>query len=133
MVGNCSMISQYKHTENAKPVEQCHTPVIECPDKVEADKIFQIKISLGNGTGHPDTTEHHVRRLSLYYSDSEGRTVRQITGVEFESHSPDRDALSRYETIVDAKIAQSGLLHAMAYCNLHGLAEAIKQITVFKT
>ncbi len=109
---------------------QSHTPVIECPERVEADKIFQIKISLGDGAGHPDTTEHHICRISLYYSDSDGKTVRQITGVEFESHSLGRDALSRYETTVDAKIAESGVLHAMAYCNVHGLAEAIRQITV---
>jgi superoxide reductase len=109
-----------------------HTPIIECPEKVEAGKIFQIKISLGNGTGHPDTNEHHVRRISLYYSDSEGKTVRQIAGVEFQSHHPGKEALSRYETMVDAKFDESGMLHAMAYCNVHGLAEAIKQITVIQ-
>jgi len=118
------------HLKTTERKPHSHIPVIECPDKVEADKIFQIKISLGDGAGHPDTNEHHVRRFSLYYSDSEGKTVRQITGVEFQLHSPGKDALSRYETIVDAKIAQSGMLHAMAYCNVHGLAEAIRQITV---
>ena len=118
---------------NLKTMERntdSHTPVIECPDKVEAGKIFRIKLSLGNGTGHPDTTEHHICRVSLYYSDSDGKTVRQLAGVEYDSHSPERDALSRYETTIDAKISESGVLHAMAYCNVHGLAEAIRQITV---
>jgi superoxide reductase len=124
------MTKSPSYLQTAERKTRSHTPVIECPDKVEADKIFQIKISLGDSTGHPDTNEHHVRRLSLYYSDSDGKTVRQITGVEFQSHSPGKDALSRYETIVDAKITESGILHAMAYCNVHGLAEAIRQITV---
>jgi superoxide reductase len=127
------MTKSPSHLKPAERKTQSHTPVIGCPDKVEADKIFQIKISLGDSLGHPDTNEHHVCRVSLYYSDSEGKTVRQIAGVEFQSHSPGKDALSRYETIIDAKIAESGVLHAMAYCNLHGLAEAIRQITVFKT
>jgi superoxide reductase len=124
------MTEPYPQLRTKERKVRSHTPVIECPEKVEAGKIFQIKISLGDGTGYPDTTEHHIRRVSLYYSDNDGKTVRQIAGVEFDSHSPNRDALSRYETIVDAKITESGILHAMAYCNVHGLAEAIRQITV---
>ena len=110
---------------------QSHTPVIECPERVEADKIFQIKISLGNGTGHPDTEEHHVRRISLYYSDRDGKVVRQIAGIDFNTRNSSEDApCSNYETLVTAQVASSGILHAIAYCNVHGLAEAIKEITV---
>ena len=127
------MVESRPYLKTTKCKIQNHTPVIECPDKVEADKIFQIKLSLGNGIGHPDTNEHHICRVSLYYSDNEGKTVRQIAGIKYDSHSPNRDALSRYETTVDAKIPESGVLHAIAYCNIHGLAEAIKQITVFRT
>ncbi len=124
------MIEPRQHLKTTERKTQSHTPVIDCPEKVEADKTFQIKISLGDGAGHSDTNEHHICRISLYYSDSDGKTVRQIAGVEFQSHSPGKDALSRYETVVDAKIAESGVLHAMAYCNVHGLSEAIRQITV---
>jgi len=37
-----------------------HVPVIECPDRVIADEMFDVKVSLGMEIAHPNTTEHHI-------------------------------------------------------------------------
>ena len=51
------------------PNKERHSPVTDCPEKVKANEIFHVKITLGNSDGHPATVEHHIRRLSLYYYD----------------------------------------------------------------
>ena len=44
-----------------------HVPVIECPDAVAADETFEVKVSLGKEVAHPNTTEHHIRWIQLYF------------------------------------------------------------------
>ena len=44
-----------------------HVPVIECPDSVKADEMFQVKVGLGKEIAHPNTTEHHIRWISLFF------------------------------------------------------------------
>jgi superoxide reductase len=44
-----------------------HVPVIECPDQVKANELFEVKVSLGKEIAHPNTTEHHIRWISLYF------------------------------------------------------------------
>ena len=36
-----------------------HVPVIECPDEVTADEVFDVKVTPGKEVAHPNTTEHH--------------------------------------------------------------------------
>ena len=38
-----------------------HVPVIEGPDEVAADEVFDVKVTLGKEVAHPNTTEHHIR------------------------------------------------------------------------
>jgi superoxide reductase len=42
-----------------------HVPVIECPEAVKSDDLFEVTVTLGKGVAHPNTTEHHIRWLSL--------------------------------------------------------------------
>ena len=44
-----------------------HVPVIECPDEIETEKMFDVKISLGKEVSHPNTTEHHIRWIELFF------------------------------------------------------------------
>ena len=44
-----------------------HVPVIERPDAVSADEVFDVKVSLGKEVAHPNTTEHHIRWIQLYF------------------------------------------------------------------
>ena len=51
-----------------------HVPVIECPDKVKSGEIFWLKITVGKEIAHPNTTEHHIRWISVYFHP-EGREI----------------------------------------------------------
>jgi superoxide reductase len=44
-----------------------HVPVIEVPDQVKVDEVFEVKVSLGKEIAHPNTTEHHISWISLYF------------------------------------------------------------------
>ena len=43
-----------------------HVPVIECQDQVKLNEVFNVKVSLGKEISHPNTTEHHIRWISLF-------------------------------------------------------------------
>lgn len=44
-----------------------HVPVIECPEQVNASEFFPVKVTLGKEITHPNTTEHHIRWISVYF------------------------------------------------------------------
>ena len=124
------------HIQQADWKKEKHVPVIECVDKVKADEIFQVKVTLGKEIAHPNKTEHHIRWISLYYHDHEGKFGHQVAHIEFSAHGesaegPDKGPVyTHHEAIANLKIAKSGTLHALSYCNIHGLWESSKEITV---
>ena len=113
-----------------------HVPVIEAPDKVKADEIFRATVTLGKEVAHPNKTEHHIRWITLYYQETGGKFAREVAHVEFNAHGesaegPDTGPVyTHHEATATLKIAKSGMLYALAYCNIHGLWQSEKEITV---
>ncbi len=101
---------------------ETHTPKIEAPDKVKAGEVFKVKVSIGP---HPNKVEHSIRWLELYFAE-EGRAFNPILlGRVFWTPG-------YAEPVVEfnIKLSKSGVLYAIAYCNLHGLWESRKEIKV---
>jgi superoxide reductase len=44
-----------------------HVPVIDCQDEVKSGEFFIATVSVGKEIAHPNTTEHHIRWISLYF------------------------------------------------------------------
>ncbi|MFZ5906555.1 MAG: desulfoferrodoxin family protein, partial [Nitrospirota bacterium] len=44
-----------------------HVPVIDCPAAVKAGENFQVTVSIGKEVAHPNTTEHHIRWIQLFF------------------------------------------------------------------
>lgn len=124
------------HIQKADWKTEKHVPVIDCADKVKADEIFQVKVTLGKEVAHPNTTEHHISWISLYYHDEGGKFGHQVAHIEFSAHGESAEGPNKgpvythHEVIANLKIAKSGMLHALSYCNIHGLWESSKEITV---
>jgi desulfoferrodoxin (superoxide reductase-like protein) len=57
-----------------------HVPVIECADSVAADEVFEVKVFLGKEVAHPNTTEHHIRRIQPYFRP-EGENFACSSGI----------------------------------------------------
>lgn len=125
-----------EHIQTADWKAEKHVPVIECPETVKADEIFKVKVSLGKEVAHPNTTEHHIRWISLYYHDHGGKFPHQVAHAEFTAHGESVDGPNKgpvythHEIVASIKIAKPGTLHVMAYCNIHGLWESSKEIKV---
>lgn len=115
-----------------------HVPIIEAPDQVQAGELFEIRVSLGKEIAHPNTTEHHIPWISVYFHPQGGKFTHQLGHFEFTAHGesvqgPNQGpAYTHHGATFWAKLTESGTLHALAFCNIHGLWEYSKEITVVK-
>jgi len=113
-----------------------HVPVIECPDEVKAGEVFEVKASLGKEIAHPNTTEHHIRWITLYFHPEGDKFTYQVGHYEFSAHGESAAGANQgpvytHHAVTTAlKINKSGTLHALALCNIHGLWESSKEIRV---
>ncbi len=105
-----------------------HAPVIEAPEAVPAGEVFEVKASLGKEIAHPNTLEHHIAWIALYFQP-EGGVPLQIGHFEFSAHGA--GGLVTSPSVVAAlKTDKPGTLHAVAFCNIHGLWESSQAIAL---
>ena len=113
-----------------------HVPVIEAPDKVKAGERFTIKACVGLEIAHPNTTEHHIRWIKLYFKPEDGKFVYDLGEFSFAAHGEAVEGANKGPVFTDpfasvsAKLTASGTIIAVAYCNIHGLWESAKAIAV---
>jgi superoxide reductase len=113
-----------------------HVPVIECPDTVPADAMFNVKVTLGKEIAHPNTTEHHIRWISLYFQPEGAKFTYQIAHFEFCAHGeavegPNQGPVyTHHEGCTSMKTKKPGTLLAQAYCNIHGLWQSSRDLTI---
>jgi superoxide reductase len=111
-----------------------HVPVIECPDQVKKDELFDVKVTLGKEVAHPNKTEHHIRWITLYFHPEGDKFTYQVGHYEFNAHGesvegPDTGPVyTNHAVTTSCKISKGGTLHALAFCNIHGLWESSKEI-----
>ena len=113
-----------------------HVPVIECPETVTADEIFDVKVSLGKEVAHPNTTEHHIRWIQLYFQPEGAKAPYQVATLEFNAHGESVDGpnegsvYAHHGGVASMKTGKSGTLLALAYCNIHGVWQSSKAVQV---
>lgn len=113
-----------------------HVPVIECPDTVKKDGMFDIKVSIGKEAMHPNDAGHHIRWIKVFYLPEGDRFTYQLAHVQFSAHGesvagPDQGpAHTHHSAAVTARLQKSGTIYATSFCNIHGLWENTKPIRV---
>jgi superoxide reductase len=113
-----------------------HVPVIECPEEVTSGEFFDVKVSLGKEIAHPNTTEHHIRWISLYFHPEGAHFTYDVGHFEFTAHGESAQGANEgpvythHEAATQVKITKSGTLYALAYCNIHGLWEDSKEVRI---
>jgi len=111
-----------------------HVPVIEAPDTVTKDELFEVRVSLGKEVSHPNTTEHHIRWVRLYFKPEGEKFIYEVGSFEFTAHGESvqgADAgpvYTHHEVVASMKISKPGHLLATSYCNIHGLWENSKAV-----
>lgn len=113
-----------------------HVPVIEAPEKVKAGELFKVQVSVGKEIPHPNKMEHHISWIQLYYKAADGAFLVELADFNFAAHGAVMDitapgvAFCEPTGTAAVKLAKSGTLIALSYCNLHGLWESSKEIIV---
>ena len=71
-------INSPKDPNNMTDLEKKHTPRIECPDSVEANKPFDVTVNIGIGLNSPSELAHFIEWISLETGRWEHRDVPRI-------------------------------------------------------
>ncbi len=112
-------LNEAKDKSNLTDLEKKHMLSIDAPDAADRDKDFEIKVEAGRLLAHPNEPGHFIEWIELYCGDTFLGRVNFSGGASFP--------------IATFKIKLShahGPLKAWGKCNLHGLWENTKEITV---
>lgn len=113
-----------------------HVPVIDAPAQVKAGEAFQVKVSVGKEIPHPNTTEHHIDWINLYFHPEGEKFPHQVGHFAFTAHGesaagPNQGpAYTSPEVVVTLKVTKAGTFFAASYCNIHGLWETSAPLQV---
>ena len=101
---------------------ESHTPKIEAPAQVKPDEQFTLKVTVGP---HPGTVGHSIRWIMVMFEE-EGRAFNPVY-LGKVSLNP---VTTQPELILNLKLQKGGVIHAVEYCNLHGLWSGKREIKV---
>ncbi|HOO44680.1 MAG TPA: class II SORL domain-containing protein [Deltaproteobacteria bacterium] len=113
-----------------------HVPLIECQDSIAANTIFEVNVSVGKEVTHPNTTEHHIRWIRVYFLPDGEKAAYELANVEFTSHGESvagpnmGPAYTHHAASIKIMLKKSGTLYAASFCNIHGLWENSRRIEV---
>ena len=129
-------MSEFSSTiQNADWKVEKHAPVIEAPESVKAGEVFTVSAGLGKAIAHPNTPQHYIGWISLYFLPAGAKLPIQVAHAEFKAHGDSTTdqpgpALTNPNMTASLKLAKSGVLQAVAYCNIHGVWQSCKAIQV---
>ena len=127
-------LSEQFHSADWK--KEKHVPVIECLDEVTAGEIFEVKLSIGKEVPHPNTTEHHIRWIALYFKADDEKFTYEVGRFDFAAHGESTGGADKGPVYTDhtvtarLSINKPGVLLAASLCNIHGLWQNSKAIAV---
>ena len=111
-----------------------HVPVIDIK-KVEDGKVI-VKVSVGKEIPHPNTTNHHIKWMDLFFWPEGGKFPVEIGYVSFDAHGesaegPDTSGIYAEPVAkFTFKTTKPGTLMATSYCNIHGLWKSEEELTL---
>ncbi len=113
-----------------------HVPVIEAPEKVAAGEAVTVTVSVGKEIPHPNEVKHYIKWIKLFFVPEGGKFAVELANFAFDAHGDSMDPEKAPGAATDpwgavrVKLPKSGTLVAQSYCNIHGLWENSKPITV---
>lgn len=104
--------------EEMTDLEKKHIPVITAPDRVKKGEPFEVLIEVGKLLAHPNEVSHFIEWIELYSGDT------------FLARFDLTPVLSHPKVKATIALTHSHPLRALERCNLHGVWEGKKEITV---
>jgi superoxide reductase len=111
-----------------------HVPVIEAPDVVQADTPFNVTVSVGKDIPHPNTTEHFIAWIDVFFKPEGDAFSYHVGHFDFRAHGesargPNKGPVYTHPiTTFSMQVNKPGKLVSLAWCNVHGLWEDEKKI-----
>ncbi len=106
-----------------------HVPVIHAPETVKAGEEFEVKLVVGEEIGHPNTLEHQITWMQLYFQPEGSKFPVEIGKTNFTAHG-ESDLYTEPKASFVFKTEKAGTLYATSYCNIHGLWENSAELKV---
>jgi len=113
-----------------------HVPVIDCPDAFVPDQMTEVVVQVGKEIEHPNTTEHHIAWIRLYFMPEGSPFAYEVGSYEFGGHGASVDGpntstvYTNHKITTEFKTEVPGTLYATSFCNIHGLWESSKRIAL---
>ncbi|HCX65443.1 MAG TPA: Neelaredoxin, partial [Eubacteriaceae bacterium] len=63
-----------------------HVPVIKAPEKVKKDEAFRVSVVVGEEIAHPNTQEHYIKWIKLFFKPESGKFPVEVATVQFDAH-----------------------------------------------
>lgn len=101
---------------------------------MKAGELFDVKVTVGKEMAHPNTSEHHIRWITVFFQPEGEKFVYQVGTYEFSAHGESTEGpntgpvYSHSEVAFSMEITKSGTLYALALYNIHGLWEHAKRV-----
>ncbi|MFX1298297.1 MAG: class II SORL domain-containing protein [Promethearchaeota archaeon] len=121
------MVDLNNLVQSADWKKEKHVPVIEIVGDAKKGGPIKVKVSIGKEIAHPNTTEHHISWINLYFLPEGEKFPYHIGKFDFNSHGASTQGANTSTVYTDPEITssikteKSGTLIAFSYCNIHGL------------
>ncbi|MFA6079040.1 MAG: class II SORL domain-containing protein [Candidatus Omnitrophota bacterium] len=113
-----------------------HVPVIEMSDAVKKGELASITVTVGKEIPHPNKAEHHISWIAVFFQPDGDKYPYQIGKTEFSAHGESAkgaDTSTVYahpKVTINFKAEVPGTIYAASYCNIHGLWESSKKVSI---
>lgn len=107
--------------------EEKHVPVIEVTGAAKKDEPIKLNVCVGKEIAHPNTTEHHIEWINLYFLGEGDKFPFLLGRFEFSTHGASAEGpntstiYTEPEGACTLKTGKPGTLYAVSSCNIHGL------------
>ena len=104
-----------------------HTPVIEVIGEIKRSEPINIKVMVGKEITQPNTTEHHIRWIDVYFLPEGEKFPYEISKSEFTAHGASVEGANSSTiysypiTNFTFKTEKPGTIIAFSFSNIHGL------------
>ena len=113
-----------------------HAPVIEAPDLIIKGEAISVTVSVGKEIPHPNTADHHIKSMELYFLPLGEKFPYQIARFEFNSHGESIQGPNTSTVYSEPKVVayfrsdKPGDILVSSYCNIHGIWKSAKEVKV---
>ena len=106
--------------------QEKHVPAIDIAEAKAGEEV-SISVAVGKEIAHPNTTEHHICWIAVYFQPEGSKVPYQIGSFDFSAHGasaegPNTSTVYTVPSVnVKIKTEKPGTVLASSYCNIHGL------------